>query len=217
MSTVFLLLGGSKQENKSKQERGKRETTLILDFQSSFAEIARLLSEFFRDLDVVPSDVLAGLLLLRQRQQAARQLIISQVRITSETLNCLLALHWLQQEPKEWGCLCVFLVFLSIWWMQMLMISCLRTVKILLDSFLIQWNICLNLEFQKEILNQSWRLITVGAMLCRVSLFLIFFCIPLSEPIYIKSQLCLLLSVSQAKTIRNNLHKILRKEFFCFF
>ena len=47
--------------------------------QSSFAEIARLLSEFFRDLDVVPSDVLAGLILLRQRQQAARQLIISQV------------------------------------------------------------------------------------------------------------------------------------------
>ena len=81
MSTVFLLLGGSKQENKSKQERGKRETTLILDFQSSFAEIARLLSEFFRDLDVVPSDVLAGLLLLRQRQQAARQQIISQVRL----------------------------------------------------------------------------------------------------------------------------------------
>ena len=48
--------------------------------QSSFAEIARLLSEFFRDLDVVPSDVLAGLILLRQRQQAARQHIISQVK-----------------------------------------------------------------------------------------------------------------------------------------
>ena len=27
-------------------------------FQNSFAEIARLLSEFFRDLDVVPTDVL---------------------------------------------------------------------------------------------------------------------------------------------------------------
>ena len=49
------------------------------DFQSSFAEIARLLSEFFRDLDVVPSDVLVGLILLRQRQQAARQQIVSQV------------------------------------------------------------------------------------------------------------------------------------------
>ena len=81
MSAVFLLLGGSKQENKSKQERGRRDTTLMLDFQSSFAEIARLLSEFFRDLDVVPSDVLAGLILLRQRQQAARQQIISQVSL----------------------------------------------------------------------------------------------------------------------------------------
>ena len=79
MSAVFLLLTGSKQENKSKQERGRRDTTLMFDFQSSFAEIARLLSEFFRDLDVVPSDVLAGLILLRQRQQAARQQIISQV------------------------------------------------------------------------------------------------------------------------------------------
>ena len=83
MSAVFLLLGGSKQENKSKQERGRRDkcNSITLDFQSSFAEIARLLSEFFRDLDVVPSDVLAGLILLRQRQQAARQQIISQVRL----------------------------------------------------------------------------------------------------------------------------------------
>ena len=81
MSAVFLLLTGSKQENKSKQERGRRDTTLMFDFQSSFAEIARLLSEFFRDLDVVPSDVLAGLILLRQRQQAARQQIISQVSL----------------------------------------------------------------------------------------------------------------------------------------
>ena len=48
--------------------------------QSSFAEIARLLSEFFLDLDVVPTDVLVGLLLLRQRQQLLRQNIVSQVR-----------------------------------------------------------------------------------------------------------------------------------------
>ncbi len=48
-------------------------------FQTSFAEIARLLSEFFRDLDVVPTDVLVGLVLLRKRQQAARQRTISQV------------------------------------------------------------------------------------------------------------------------------------------
>ena len=52
---------------------------LHFTFQNTFAEIARLLSEFFRDLDVVPTDVLVGLLLLRQRQQLARQKIISEV------------------------------------------------------------------------------------------------------------------------------------------
>ena len=51
----------------------------ITVLQSSFAEIARLLSEFFRELDVVPSDVLAGLIMLRQRQQQARQTLINQV------------------------------------------------------------------------------------------------------------------------------------------
>ena len=51
----------------------------IAVLQSSFAEIARLLSEFFRELDVVPSDVLAGLIMLRQRQQQARQTLINQV------------------------------------------------------------------------------------------------------------------------------------------
>ena len=49
--------------------------------QSSFAEIERLLCEFFLDLLVVPTDVLVGLLLLRQRQQLLRQNIISQVRM----------------------------------------------------------------------------------------------------------------------------------------
>ncbi len=48
--------------------------------QSSFADIARVLSEFFRDLDVVPSDVVAGLVLLRQRQQLLRFRVIHQVR-----------------------------------------------------------------------------------------------------------------------------------------
>lgn len=48
-------------------------------FQSSFADIARVLSEFFRDLDVVPSDVIVGLLLLRQRQQLASLRVVRQV------------------------------------------------------------------------------------------------------------------------------------------
>nr|XP_027204136.1 sn1-specific diacylglycerol lipase alpha-like isoform X3 [Dermatophagoides pteronyssinus] len=40
---------------------------------NSFTEIAKLLSEFFRDLDVVPSDVVAGLSLIRVQQKSHRQ------------------------------------------------------------------------------------------------------------------------------------------------
>ncbi|KAG8226388.1 hypothetical protein J437_LFUL011925 [Ladona fulva] len=46
--------------------------------QNSFADIARLLSDFFRDLDVVPSDVIAGLVLLRKSQKQRRQDILGQ-------------------------------------------------------------------------------------------------------------------------------------------
>ncbi|XP_034942676.1 sn1-specific diacylglycerol lipase alpha isoform X1 [Chelonus insularis] len=46
--------------------------------RNSFAEIARLLSDFFRDLDVVPSDVVAGLVLLRKFQKVERELIVKQ-------------------------------------------------------------------------------------------------------------------------------------------
>ncbi|XP_075218002.1 inactivation no afterpotential E [Lycorma delicatula] len=46
--------------------------------KNSFADIARLLSDFFRDLDVVPSDVIAGLVLLRKFQKIEREAIISQ-------------------------------------------------------------------------------------------------------------------------------------------
>ena len=38
-----------------------------------------MLSEFFRDLDVVPGDVVVGLVLLRQRQQLLRLRVIHQV------------------------------------------------------------------------------------------------------------------------------------------
>ncbi|KAK3855217.1 hypothetical protein Pcinc_038364, partial [Petrolisthes cinctipes] len=44
--------------------------------RNSFSDIARLLSEFFRDLDVVPSDVVAGLVLLRKYQKLNRQDIV---------------------------------------------------------------------------------------------------------------------------------------------
>lgn len=47
---------------------------------NSFADIAKLLSDFFRDLDVVPSDVIAGLVLLRQLQKLERCAIVAQKR-----------------------------------------------------------------------------------------------------------------------------------------
>ena len=47
--------------------------------QNSFSDIARVLSEFFRDLDVVPGDVVVGLVLLRQRQQLLRLRVVHQV------------------------------------------------------------------------------------------------------------------------------------------
>ena len=47
--------------------------------QSSFSDIARVLSEFFRDLDVVPTDVIVGLVLLRHRQQLIRMRVVDLV------------------------------------------------------------------------------------------------------------------------------------------
>ncbi|XP_050083818.1 diacylglycerol lipase-alpha isoform X2 [Anopheles aquasalis] len=46
--------------------------------RNSFTDIARLLSDFFRDLDVVPSDVVAGLVLLRKFQKLEREVIVRQ-------------------------------------------------------------------------------------------------------------------------------------------
>ncbi|KAJ8985199.1 hypothetical protein NQ317_018228 [Molorchus minor] len=46
--------------------------------QNSFADIARLLSDFFRDLDVVPSDVIVGLVLLRKFQKIEQKAIVEQ-------------------------------------------------------------------------------------------------------------------------------------------
>ncbi|KAI7697578.1 Sn1-specific diacylglycerol lipase alpha [Sarcoptes scabiei] len=40
---------------------------------NSFADIAKLLSEFFRDIDVVPSDIIAGLSLMRVQQKSIRK------------------------------------------------------------------------------------------------------------------------------------------------
>ena len=56
-------------------------------FQNSFSDIARVLSEFFRDLDVVPGDVVVGLVLLRQRQQLLRLRVVHQVKIINHNFN----------------------------------------------------------------------------------------------------------------------------------
>ncbi|CAG2189019.1 DAGL [Mytilus edulis] len=46
--------------------------------RNSIAEIAKLLQEFFRDLDVVPSDVFAGIVLLRRHQKIRMRHVVSQ-------------------------------------------------------------------------------------------------------------------------------------------
>ncbi|XP_052809041.1 diacylglycerol lipase-alpha-like isoform X2 [Mya arenaria] len=46
--------------------------------KNSMSEIAQLFTEFFRDLDVVPSDVVAGLVLLRRYQSLRQQFTINQ-------------------------------------------------------------------------------------------------------------------------------------------
>ena len=45
--------------------------------QSAFTEVAGLFSEFFRDLDIVSSDIYAGLMLLREEQKQRRRAIES--------------------------------------------------------------------------------------------------------------------------------------------
>lgn len=54
--------------------------TRTKDSQSdAYSEIAYLFAEFFRDLDIVPSDIIAGLVLLRQRQRAKRSAVLDEV------------------------------------------------------------------------------------------------------------------------------------------
>lgn len=54
------------------------------------SEIAQLFTEFFRDLDVVPSDVVAGLVLLRRFQKLRMEHTINQVIKTSCSVCSLL-------------------------------------------------------------------------------------------------------------------------------
>lgn len=45
--------------------------------QNSFSEVAKILSEFFRDLDLVPTDVIAGLIIVRKAQKQQRELMVN--------------------------------------------------------------------------------------------------------------------------------------------
>uniref|UniRef100_A0A3B4YNH2 Diacylglycerol lipase-alpha n=1 Tax=Seriola lalandi dorsalis TaxID=1841481 RepID=A0A3B4YNH2_SERLL len=57
--------------------------TRAQDTQSdAYSEVASLFAEFFRDLDIVPSDIIAGLVLLRQRQRSKRSAILDQVSLS---------------------------------------------------------------------------------------------------------------------------------------
>jgi len=47
-------------------------------YQDSFSEIARLLTDFFRDLDLVPTDIMAGLVLLRRDQKSRQETLVRQ-------------------------------------------------------------------------------------------------------------------------------------------
>lgn len=54
--------------------------------KDSFSEIARLLTDFFRDLDLVPTDIVAGLVLLRKQQKKLQETLVTQVIKTTRHL-----------------------------------------------------------------------------------------------------------------------------------
>ena len=73
----------------------------IFSFQSSFTDIAKVLSEFFRDLDIVPSDVIVGLVLLRKRQQLLRLRTIHQVSFDNDKQFRIFSKSWKNISRKN--------------------------------------------------------------------------------------------------------------------
>ncbi|XP_022093970.1 sn1-specific diacylglycerol lipase alpha-like isoform X2 [Acanthaster planci] len=80
--------------------------------ESAFTEIALLFSDFFRDLDIVPSDIVAGLMLLREEQKQSRRSVeqnpnnnilkfLSGVPITPDTKFADFSNHDESQEFEE--------------------------------------------------------------------------------------------------------------------
>jgi sn1-specific diacylglycerol lipase len=68
--------------------------------RNSFTDIARLLSDFFRDLDVVPSDVVAGLVLLRKFQKLEREAIVRQVGACINIFPFVVVVDLFTNEPE---------------------------------------------------------------------------------------------------------------------
>ncbi len=61
--------------------------------QDSFSEIARLLTDFFRDLDLVPTDIVAGLVLLRKQQKKLQETLVTQVKKRTNFRSLLTSKH----------------------------------------------------------------------------------------------------------------------------
>ena len=77
--------------------------------QSSFSDIARVLSEFFRDLDVVPTDVIVGLVLLRHRQQLIRMRVVDLVSLGISDGILTNLHHWLRLHLHLYTIACLVL------------------------------------------------------------------------------------------------------------
>ena len=58
------------------------------------SEIAKIFTDFFRDLDIVPSDIIAGLLLLRHSQKRRMKIVISQVNKLFFALHVFVVRDW---------------------------------------------------------------------------------------------------------------------------
>lgn len=70
---------------------------LLKKKQDSFSDIAWLMADFFNDLDLVPTDIVTGLILLRKQQKKMQQLTTATPpsQSTTDTVKPSLAIHTL--------------------------------------------------------------------------------------------------------------------------
>ncbi|XP_017694423.1 PREDICTED: sn1-specific diacylglycerol lipase alpha [Lepidothrix coronata] len=104
------------------RDRGVFQGTKTKDIEDAYSEIAYLFAEFFRDLDIVPSDIIAGLVLLRQRQRAKRNAVLdeltlshvgnlSSARSEEEHSRSFPRVRVLQQEMQRYREVCYYMLF----------------------------------------------------------------------------------------------------------